>query len=115
MHTTTARAGWLVALLLPAGCAFLGDPPPAPEVAPLEVVAKVDACLLNRDSVAAGTHDTAVIVEQGTGRVRLLQEGRVAHDLPGGPTPTPIALSSGDYVVECVVDGARSTANLTVT
>ena len=97
------------------GCLLIGDPPPDPAVAPIEVVAKVDSCLLNRDSVAAGTHDTAVIIEQGTGRVRLLRDDRLVQELFSGPTPTPLTLTSGDYVVECVVDGRRSTAALTVT
>lgn len=105
----------LGAALLSSGCALLGDPPPAPDVAPIEVVAKPNACLLNRDSVAAGTHDTAVIVEQGVGRVRLLQDDRVVLDRPGGAGSTAVTLSAGAYVVECVVDGARSTATLAVT
>ena len=104
--------------LLLTGCPFMGDPPPDPAVAPIEVVAKVDACLLNRDSVAAGTHDTIVIVEQGTARVRLLQDDRLVQELPIVPepiTPTPVQLPEGEYTVECVVDGRRSTAALTVT
>jgi len=103
-----------VSLLL-AGCIFLGDPPPDPAVAPIEVVAKVDACLLNRESVAAGTHPTIAIIEQGSGRVRLLQDDRLVHELPSGSSPVPVTLASGDYLVECVVDGRRSTAALTVT
>ena len=93
-----------------AGC-LIGDGPPDPAVAPIEVVAKVDSCLLNRDSVAAGTHEITVIMEQGTGRVRLLQDDRLVQVLPS----EPLTLMSGDYVFECVVDGRRSTAALTVT
>lgn len=47
----------LVPVLTVAGC--LGDPPPDPESAPLEIV--MDGCKLNRSDVAAGTHDVSVI------------------------------------------------------
>ena len=117
MRTAVLAAQVAWGSLLLTGCFSMGDPSPHPTVAPIEVVATVDSCQLNRESVAAGTHDTVVVMQQGTGWVRLRQGNRVVHDLPVAPvpTPTPIQLSAGEFTVECVVDGRRSTAVLTVT
>ena len=109
-----------VASPLLSGCMFVGDPPPEPNVAPIEVVAKPDSCLLNRDSVAAGTHEVVVIMEVGSGRVRLTKDGEVVLDRPirdqsGVADQSEIELQQGTYVVECVVDGQTSTADLAVT
>ena len=103
-----------------SGCIFLGDPPPEPNVAPIEVVAKPDSCVLNRDSVAPGTHEVAVIMEEGSGRVRLVKDGKVLLDRPirdqsSVVDQSELELQQGSYDVECVVDGQASTAKLTVT
>ena len=103
-----------------AGCIVVSDPPPEPDVAPIEVVAKPDSCLLNRDSVAAGTHEVVVIMERGSGRVRFVRDGRVLLDRPvrdqaGVADQSELELRQGSYVVECLVDGQVSTAKLAVT
>ena len=109
-----------VAAPLFSGCMFVGDPPPEPNVAPIEVVAKPDSCLLSRDSVAAGTHEVVVIMEAGSGRVRLTKDGEVVLDRPirdqaGVSDQSELELQQGSYVIECVVDGQTSTADLVVT
>lgn len=69
-----------------SGCAGLdplSDPPPDPEVRPLDVV--VDSsrrpdtpCLLNTGTLRGGEHQVTVIGESGYARVRILdQRGRV--------------------------------------
>jgi len=72
-------AAGLVVLL--AGCGFdpLSDPPPEPEVQPLEVVVNSDTrpdrpCLLNVDRVRAGDHTVTVIGLSGYARVRFVDE-----------------------------------------
>ena len=58
------------------GC--LGDPPPDPATAPLEVVASgndVGKCALNREEVAAGRHEVVVITEGTQATVELHDEG----------------------------------------
>lgn len=49
--------------------ACLGDPPPEPATAPLEVV--MDTCGLNRDQVAPGTHDVSIV---GAGQLVVTDE-----------------------------------------
>jgi hypothetical protein len=103
------------------GCLmFGGDPPPAPNVAPIEVVAMRNGCTLNRDSVAAGKHEIAVIMQEGTGRVRIRKDGKAVFDRPiqnqsGVADQSELELQQGEYVVECVVDGDASNAKLVVT
>jgi hypothetical protein len=106
--------------LLLQGCVLMGDPPPAPEVAPIEIVATRDGCALNRDSVAAGRHEITVIMQEGTGRIRILSDAKVVFDRPirGQSDVTEqseLELQQGRYVVECVVDGHASMAEISVT
>lgn len=90
------------ALALTAGC--LGDPPPAPETAPLEVV--LEGCTLNRPSVQAGGHDVAVV---GSGRVTFTDPaGSVVLTAPGDEaTPAQIELDAGTYGVVCEPAGGQ--------
>lgn len=78
-----SRAALLAAgLVMPlAGCALdpISDPPPDPEVLPLEVVVNSDTqpghpCLLNYDQVRAGDHAVTVIGVSGYARVRFVDE-----------------------------------------
>lgn len=103
----------LGATLCFAGC---GDPAPPADIAPLEVVAKPDACGLNRGSVAPGTHPLSVIFEGGTGTVRILKAGRavLTVDEAGTAAHSDVRLEAGEYVVECVVEGSELTTTLTV-
>jgi hypothetical protein len=98
----------------------IADPPPDPAIAGVEIVATRDHCLLNRDSVAAGTHEIVVIMEAGSGKVRIVMDGKAVlerpiHDQSGVADQSQLELRQGEYVVECVVDGAASWARLTVT
>ncbi len=82
--------------LLVAGC--LGDPPPPPSSAPLEVV--IEGCELNRSDVAAGTHDVSVV---GAGVVEILDaSGQVvlsvsSEDVGRGQLET----TAQTYTVRC--------------
>lgn len=108
----------LLPVLLVTGCS--GDEEP-PSSAPLEVVvesSKVDDdCVLNRDSVGAGTHDVTVIGEGGPATVRILTEAGVVvfegGAITGGVGPTggspSVALSEGPHLVECTPDGGSPT------
>lgn len=113
-------AGAAVSPVLSGCLVFAGDPPPAPNVAPIEVVAKADSCLLNRDSVAAGNHEVTVIMEEGSGWVRFVKDGKVLLDRPvrdqsSEVDQSELELQQGTYVVECEVDSQASTTELTVT
>lgn len=126
--------GVLVILFLP----FLGDPPPDPATAPLEVVANdsdAAVCALNRDDLAAGRHEVMVITEglpatvemrDAAGKVVFrrvgdtfpqgteAEEEHEAVPQPGGP-PESVQLSAGEYTVVCRYDGGQSgEARLTV-
>lgn len=96
MRVLTAAA----ALAVMAGC--MGDPPPAPETAPLEVV--LESCTLNRPSVKAGGHDVAVV---GSGRATFTDPaGSVVLTAPGDEeTPAQIQLDAGTYGVVCEPEG----------
>ena len=121
---STARTGrqWCALLLgvLPllglSGC-VIGDPPPDPSVAPLEVIVESSVaeedCLLNRDSVAAGTHEVTVISEGRPATVRILDEsgdvvftGSAITGNAGPKKGSPsVELASGRHVVECRPEG----------
>ena len=134
------RHGLLTVLaLLPTGCIPLSDPPPTPEVQPLEIV--VDSrtrpdrpCLLNVSQVRAGDHDVTVISERGLATVRILDHRgaevyetdtshqRVVEDEHGNTTirgavedTGVVGLQAGRYTVECRLRGSqRHTTPLTV-
>jgi hypothetical protein len=98
----------------------ISDAPPDPADAPIEIVATPAQCLLNRESVGTGTHEVVVIMEHGSGQVRILKDGAAVLTRPikaqsDEPDQSSIELQQGRYVVECTVDGAMSTAQLTVT
>lgn len=87
-----------------AGC--LGDPPPDPATAPLEVV--LDGCQLNRDEVAPGTHEVALV---GEGRLVVEDEsGSEVLRLEGGAGS--LVTTAQTYALTCTVDGSASTATL---
>lgn len=102
---------------LPA-CAALSDPPPDPEVQPLEVVVNSSSqpetpCLLNVDTIRAGDHDVSVIGESGPARVRIVDErGRVVFRTDnageGEGMGPPARLVAGTYTVECRPDTGQA-------
>lgn len=79
----------------------LGDPEPAASVAPLEVV--LDTCTLNRDTVAPGEHEVALV---GTGTVVITD--------PAGATVATLSqsgslkTSAGRYTFTCQSAGAET-------
>lgn len=86
--------------------ACMGDPAPDPATAPLEVV--LDGCVLNRDEVAAGTHDVAVV---GGGSLVVTDEGgSQVLSLTGGHKQ--LVTSAQTYSFTCTVDGVEATATL---
>lgn len=94
----------LSALALSAVTGCMGDPPPAPESAPLELV--LDSCSLNRPSVKAGAHAMAIV---GQGRVTLSDpKGNVVLTARGDEaTPADLTLSAGTYGLACEPEGGR--------
>jgi hypothetical protein len=88
------------------GC--LGDPPPDPRTAPLEVVANgkdAGKCALNREDVAPGRHEVLVITEGTQATVELHDaRGRVLFRQKGDTWPQP---SDGKSVREVIVTGAQ--------
>jgi hypothetical protein len=100
----------LVVLLMSS----MGDPPPDPSEAPLEVVAN-DAddsrCILNREDVAAGVHDFLVITEGSEATVELRDEVGTAVFESEGPQGSAVVegqegtaalqLGAGRYTVVC--------------
>ncbi len=130
---TAQRLGVAMAgVTLLSGC--LGDPPPDPEVQPLEVIAgnpdpAYGPCLLNVDEVGAGTHEVAPLSLQGKATVRILDpSGSViferaieeaaseggGHEVLGEDQGS-VRLEAGDHRVECVVsDGTHTTELLVV-
>lgn len=116
----------VTALLLATGCT--GDPPPEPEVQPLEVVVASrtadQPCLLNVPEVAAGEHEVSVLAERAaTVLIRdsagtvIFQADATTQD-PDGPLVAvqgSVRLSAGEHVVECRPEGAAtSTTGLRV-
>lgn len=112
VRAVLGRVG-LIALGLGAVSGCLGDPPPDPAEAPIEVV--VEKCDLNRESVAAGTHEVTVV---GTGVVVVTGPGDSPQVLrlegPTGQPGTWTVSQPGSYRVTCET-GVERTATLTVT
>lgn len=117
----------LAGIGLLSGC--LGDPPPDPEVQPLEIIAgntdpEYDPCLLNVGEVGAGSHEVVALAVAVRARVRILDpSGAVVwertiqeHPAEGGGREAPegeqgtVRLRAGEYRVECILaDGAHAT------
>lgn len=114
-------------------CGCIGDPPPDPEVQPLEIIAgnpdpKYGPCLLNVDEVGAGTHDVIPMSMAGSATVRILDpSGAVIferaieeHPLQGGGHEVlqedhgSVRLGAGDHRVECTVSEGTHTTELLV-
>lgn len=106
----------------------MGDPPPDPSTAPLEVVANSPddgRCLLNREDVAAGMHEVSVITERSDATVALRDEtGQTVFQsedpqVPPAdeePEPAGVELVEGQYTVICQYpDGTTGETPLTVT
>ncbi len=92
------------ALAVVAAC--LGDPPPDPETAPLEVV--LDGCVLNRHEVAAGAHDVSLI---GTGRLFVTDEsGEQVLALPDDATE--LVTTAQTYTFTCTVGSDETSTTL---
>lgn len=95
-------------LLTLAGC---GDPEPDPAVAPIEVV--VEGCTLNRDSVAAGTHQVSVV---GSGSVSVAgPNASPMLVLMGGQPPASFKMAAGTWTVTCQTISGVKEVKLTVT
>lgn len=84
----------------------MGDPPPDPESAPLEVV--LDGCGLNRDEVAEGSHDVALVGE-GALIVTDARDQEVLS-LPGGSRTLVTTVQT--YTFTCSVGDKETTATL---
>jgi hypothetical protein len=121
----------LVTTVLLAGCAAwdpISDPPPDPEVQPIEVVVNSDSrpktpCLLNVDEVHAGSHEVSIVGVSGFARVNIVDEnarvvfrmdnagqrietndaGEVTtiHGAEGEGAGPPARLEPGTFTVQC--------------
>ena len=118
----------LAAVTLLCGC--LGDPPPDPEVQPLEIIAGnpdpgYGPCSLNVDEVGAGTHEVTPLSLDGKATVRILDpSGAVVfkrtiqeHSAEGEGHEVmqkdhgTVRLRAGEHRVECILaDGTHSTS-----
>ncbi len=118
----------LAGIGLLSGC--MGDPPPDPEVQPLEIIvgnpdSKYGPCLLNVDRVGAGNHDVTPMALAGKARVQILDpSGAVVfkrtiqeHSPEGGGHEVmqedqgTVRLQAGEHRVECILaDGTHSTS-----
>ncbi len=113
-----------LAVALLAGC---GDPPPDPEVQPIEVVVNSDSrlstpCLLNVDEVRAGNHEVSIVGVSGYAQVNIVDEdarvvfrsdnagqrietndaGEVTiYGAEGKGTGPPARLEAGTFTVQC--------------
>lgn len=109
----------LVCLVLPVVAACLGDPPPDPAVAALEVIVSSRSqpeqpCLLNRTQVAAGEHEVTLVGESGPASVVFrtaagaevfrgaVGEGGGEQVPAGTEGPASVHLEAGTYRVECL-------------
>ncbi|MFP5252679.1 MAG: hypothetical protein ACLGH4_02660 [Actinomycetes bacterium] len=130
MHTR--RLGLTLAgVALLSGC--LGDPPPDPDIQPLEIVVghpdpDHDQCLLNVEEVGAGTHEVTPVTTAGKARVRILDpEGAVLFERTVHPAPPEgeegevvledpeaVRLEEGGHRVECIVADRRHSTGLRV-
>ncbi len=131
---TAQRLGVALAgATLLSGC-LIGDPPPDPEVQPLEIISgnpdpEYGPCFLNVDEVGAGTHEVTPLSLAGEATVRILDpSGAVVfeqaieeHRLEGGghrvlpEDQGSVRLGAGNHRVECLLsDGTRATELLVV-
>jgi hypothetical protein len=113
------------------GC--LADPPPDPEVQPLEIIAgntdpDYGRCQLNVEEVGAGTHDVTPMTMGGKARVRILDPTgavvfeRTIDESPaegGGQEVAPsdhatVLLAAGEHRVECILADGTHSASLRV-
>lgn len=94
--------------------ACLGDPPPAPEDRPLEIVVHPQECLLNYPSIGPGTHEVTVIVEGTSGSVEIIGDSGVVYSSEQDGTAGSVELESGNYTIECETEGHTTTARLEV-
>ncbi len=119
----------LAGIGLLSGC-MGGDPPPDPEVQPLEIIvgnpdSEYGPCLLNVDEVGAGNHDVTPMALAGKARVQILDpSGAVVfkrtiqeHSAEGEGHEVmqkdhgTVRLRAGEHRVECIlVDGTHSTS-----
>lgn len=97
----------LAASVLLAGTGCLGDPPPDPETAPLEVV--LDTCTLNRPEVGAGIHNVAVV---GPGQLVITDESGNEVLSLGDDGNADITTTSQTYTFTCVTASGGGTATL---
>jgi hypothetical protein len=118
----------LAGIGLLSGC--MGDPPPDPEVQPLEIIVgnpdpDYGPCLLNVEEVGAGTHEVTPVTMAGKARVRILDPSGVVvfkrtiqeHPAEGGGHEVleeeqgTVRLEAGKHRVECTLtDGTHSTS-----
>ena len=90
----------MLALTLVGAC--FGDPPPAAEELPLEIVVHPDECLINYPQVGPGIHEVTVIFEGTSGSVRIVGTGETVFSSDVG-TSGSAKLVVGDYRVECEI------------
>lgn len=96
----------LTAAILVAATGCLGDPPPDPEIAPLEVV--LDTCTLNRPEVGSGIHNVAVV---GPGQLVITDEtGNEVLTLTAGNAD--LTTTSQTYTLTCITGSSKTTAKL---
>ena len=93
----------VLVLALVVGACF-GDPPPAAEDLPLEIVVHPDECLINYPQVGPGNHEVTVIFEGTSGLVRIVGAGETMFSSDAG-TSGSADLVVGDYQIECETDG----------
>ena len=126
----TLAGGVLGVLVLVMVLMFsMGDPPPDPSTAPLEVVvndAEDGRCILNREDVAAGVHEFVVIAEGSGATVELRDQTGQTVFQPEDPPASAVGeqqegagvveLVEGRYTVVCQYPGgATDEARLIVT
>ena len=112
------------------GCSF-ADPPPDPEVQPLEIVVgnpDRGPCLLNVHEVGAGTHDVMVLSMAGEATARILDpSGKVLfkrnvkhHPAEGGGLVVTeedqgsVQLGAGAHRVRCTTSEGTTSVRLRV-
>ena len=100
------------ALSLMVGACF-GDPPPAAEDLPLEIVVHPDECLINYPRVGPGVHQVTVIFEGADGSVRIVGAGDVVLWSDEG-IDGDVDLVVGDYRVECETEAVTRVVALEV-
>lgn len=94
----------LLALVTLTAC--LGDPPPDPETAPLEVV--LAGCVLNRDEVAGGPHEVALV---GDGSLVVTDEdGDQVLSLLG--SSGELVTTTQTYTFTCTIGDEESSSTL---